>query len=258
MTREEFIKQRCEIDKITEEEFEEQYRVVKCNCGQPYCKGYRCLDLDDLLKENEELKKQSEVPETCNLKTLEDYKSYYEDTTKEQILEDTYIEYCAYVNLAHRYSKLKKQLEKYENPKDMTLMMMWATEKVKDENEELKKQLSSKTLELEKNKTGYIRSLNNQLSENIEPDPEDFYLAEIEEKANDYDKLLIQQKEFIKHLTDEINKIKGQIKNYDIWHEVGTDINFLILKKQFYIEILQKYKEIIGNDINVGSKGENK
>ncbi len=159
MTREEFIKQRCEIDKITEEVFEKNYRVVECNCGQPYCKGYRCLDLDDLLKENQELKKQ----------------------------------------------------------------------------------LSSKTLELEKNKTGYIRSLNNQLSENIEPDPEDFYLAEIEEKANDYDKLLIQQKEFIKHLTDEINKIKGQIKNYDIWHEVGTDINFLILKKQFYIEIVKKY-----------------
>ena len=134
MTREEFIKQRCEIDKITEEEFEEQYRVVECNCGQLYCKGYRCLDLDDLLKENQELKKQ----------------------------------------------------------------------------------LSSKTLELEKNKTGYIRSLNNQLSENIEPDPEDFYLAEIEEKANNYDILLIQQKEFIKYLEDEINKIKEQIKNYDI------------------------------------------
>lgn len=29
MTREEFIKQRCEIDKITEEEFEKRYRVVK-------------------------------------------------------------------------------------------------------------------------------------------------------------------------------------------------------------------------------------
>lgn len=57
MTREEFIKQRCEIDKITEEEFEKRYRVVKCNCGQPYCKGYRCLDLDGLLKENQELKK---------------------------------------------------------------------------------------------------------------------------------------------------------------------------------------------------------
>ncbi len=58
MTREEFIKQRCEIDKITEEEFEKRYRVVKCNCGQPYCKGYRCLDLNDLLEENQELKKQ--------------------------------------------------------------------------------------------------------------------------------------------------------------------------------------------------------
>mgnify|MGYP000884718683 CR=1 FL=1 len=58
MTREEFIKQRCEIDKITEEEFEKRYRVVKCNCGQPYCKGYRCLDLDGLLKENQKLKKK--------------------------------------------------------------------------------------------------------------------------------------------------------------------------------------------------------
>lgn len=65
MTREEFIKQRCEIDKITKEEFEETYRVVECNCGYPYCKGYRCLDLDDLLRENQELKKQ--------LKEKEDY-----------------------------------------------------------------------------------------------------------------------------------------------------------------------------------------
>lgn len=56
MTREEFIKQRCEIDKITEEKFEETYRVVKCNCGMPYCKGYRCVDLDGLLKQSQQLK----------------------------------------------------------------------------------------------------------------------------------------------------------------------------------------------------------
>lgn len=56
MNKEEFIKQRCEIDKITEEEFERTYRVVECNCGKIYCKGYRCLDLDDLLKENQQLK----------------------------------------------------------------------------------------------------------------------------------------------------------------------------------------------------------
>ena len=58
-------------------------------------------------------------------------------------------------------------------------------------------------------------------------------------------KVETQQKEFIKYLEGEINKLKEQIKNYDIWHEVGIDINFLILKKQFYLKILQKYKEII-------------
>lgn len=75
-----------------------------------------------ILKENQELKKHLKVPKACNLKTLEDYKSYYEDTTREQILEDTYIEYCAYVNLAHRYSELKKQIEErtkmYQNAYD--------------------------------------------------------------------------------------------------------------------------------------------
>lgn len=77
--------------------------------GNCYGENARCIDL--LIKENQELKKHLKVPKACSLKTLKDYKSYYEDTTREQILEDTYIEYCAYVNLAHRYSELKKQLE---------------------------------------------------------------------------------------------------------------------------------------------------
>ena len=33
--------------------------------------------------------------------------------------------------------ELKEKLDKYENPEDMTLMMMWCTEKVKDENQKL-------------------------------------------------------------------------------------------------------------------------
>ena len=69
---------------------------------------------EELQNQNQELNKHLEVPEPCNLKTLEDYESYYEDTTKEQILADTYIDYCAYVNLAHRYAELKKQLEEYK------------------------------------------------------------------------------------------------------------------------------------------------
>ena len=71
MTKEEFVKQRCEIDKIIEEEFEKTYRVVDCNCGAYYCKGYRCLDLDDLLKENQKYKKVID-------KVLEDIKEYKE------------------------------------------------------------------------------------------------------------------------------------------------------------------------------------
>lgn len=92
-----------------------------------YCKeaGQTISELDYknriLEKENQELKKHLKVSKTCNLKTLEDYKSYYEDTTREQILEDTYIEYCAYVNLAHRYSELKKQVEEYQKALDETM-----------------------------------------------------------------------------------------------------------------------------------------
>lgn len=64
-----------------------------------------------LVNENERLKKHLEVPETCNLKTLVDYADYYKDLDKAQILADTYIDYCAYVNLAHRYSELETQLK---------------------------------------------------------------------------------------------------------------------------------------------------
>lgn len=114
--------------------FDENKRLKEALEAKSYCKyADKCDELDDcsreeyedmsntnvrltvenydLKEENQELKKHLKVPKTCNLKTLEDYKSYYEDTTREQILEDTYIEYCAYVNLAHRYSELKEQLE---------------------------------------------------------------------------------------------------------------------------------------------------
>jgi hypothetical protein len=88
MTREEFIKQRCEIDKITEEEFEKRYRVVKCNCGQPYCKGYRCLDLDGLLKENQKLKEAIDkinhiLNNQINYREFVDIVNAIEDVVKE-------------------------------------------------------------------------------------------------------------------------------------------------------------------------------
>lgn len=97
----------------------------------------------------------------------------------------------------------------------------------------------------------YFKKENKELKNQLEETRKclkDMYHINIE-NDKELDKLKTQQKEFINYLEDEINKLEEQIKNYDIWHEVGTDINFLILKKQFYLEILQKYKEIIG-DIN--------
>ena len=49
--------------------------------------------------------------------------------------------YCPLCWFKKENQKLKEKLDKYENPEDMTLMMMWCTEKVKDENKKLKKQL---------------------------------------------------------------------------------------------------------------------
>lgn len=95
------------------------------------------------------------------------------------------------------------------------------------ENETLKKQLENISEELEL----VMCDLHNRTSER------DSY----ERKLNES---LSQQKEFINYLEDEINNIKKQIKNYDIWQ--GVDINFLILKRQFNTEILEKYKKIIG------------
>ena len=117
MTREEFIKQRCEIDKITEEEFEKRYRVVKCNCGQPYCKGYRCLDLDGLLKENQELKKQLEEKENiaCDWKD-----SCLENAGKIELLETQQKEFINYLenmlddeNDIFSVVRVKDALQKY-------------------------------------------------------------------------------------------------------------------------------------------------
>lgn len=155
--------------------------------------------------------------------------------------------------------ELKEKLDKYENPEDMTLMMMWCTEKVKDENEKLKEEITnlSKDVDMWNAKYNDMFDENRMLKKQLEERPKEYvFIGNAQNKTRDFINQIIkdnkefknQQKEFIKYLEDEINKIKEQIKNYDIWHEVGTDINYLILKKQFNILILQKYRSIIGDD----------
>lgn len=105
--------------------------------------------------------------------------------------------------------ELKEKLDKYENPEDMTLMMMWCTEKVKDENEKLKKQLEEINNFIKK--CGFVN---------------------IEQVALNYCGLLSQQKEFIEWLEAMSIMYENEYK----------DIN----TTEHYKCVLQKYKEITG------------
>ena len=149
MTREEFVKQRCEIDKITEEEFEKTYRVVDCNCGAPYCKGYRCLDLDDLLRENQELNKKYE-------NAVADY-----ETTMSELQE------------------LKKQLEEKENIacnwKDSCLENAGKIEKLETQQKEFIYYLENEIYSIEPKGTG--------INYNCEYDSEEDYISAMKEQS---------------------------------------------------------------------------
>lgn len=160
--------------------------------------------------------------------------------------------------------KLKKQLDKYENPEDMTLFAMWCTEKVKGENERLSEQLELLTSKLDE--YDLIVDERNQLKKQLEVGEEQYndlveekeslqeqlssnilQLEEYKEQVNKglynsclpyttgYNKAIkdkeIQQKEFIRWLEDEI--------------KLQEEINDKLLATGFE-EVLQKYKEIIG------------
>ena len=56
-----------------------------------------------------------------------------------------------------------------------------------------------------------------------------------------------QQKVFIKYLEDDISKEKEIISDNEIENN-RNNLGYLIFKKNLYTEILQKYKEIIGDD----------
>ena len=181
-----------------------------------------------LLKENQELKKHLKVPENCKLKTLEDYKSYYEDTTREQILEDSYIDYCAFVNLAHRYSELKKQLEKWEHH-------------LKCSKEMLDIQAKKGNYDYDEYMLGLYNGMEYIISlfETREPN---LISGKDIEFINDKS----QQKEFIKYLEDEMKQLNPNDLTISKLNLKLDDIKFI--QYLVYKEILQKYKEIIGDD----------
>lgn len=60
--------------------------------------------------------------------------------------------------------------------------------------------------------------------------------------ANDINTKGERKDNLIKYLEDKIKEFKDKIEKFDLWHEVGVDLNFLILQKQWYQELLERIK----------------
>lgn len=152
--------------------------------------------------------------------------NYYKPESKTLRLDETdlnQIDTNTMQVLLRENQELKEKLDKYENPEDMTLFVMWCTEKVKDENLELKKQLENCYC----NRTDCSGRIKD---------------------SKVYDSLVqkveTQQKEFIKFLEDEISKQKNDIFANALTSE-DIDLYIMKIKLQELEEILRKYKEIV-------------
>lgn len=156
-------------------------------------------------------------------------------------------------SLLKENQELKKQLDKYENPEDMTLFAMWCTEKVKEENERLSEQLELLTSKLDE--YDLITDERNQLKKQLEETDRKLFFTknELDMRQKSIDNKLNQQKEFIKYLEDKIYSIepKGTGINYNCEYDSEEDY-VMAMQEQSRLntlkEILQKYKSIIGDD----------
>ena len=126
--------------------------------------------------------------------------------------------------------RLKKQLEEYK-------LVTIDYQELEAKNKELKKQLE------EKNKPQIF--IDTQDME--ERYAEELYQDYLEEENKKYK---TQQKKFIKYMNKTIEALECD----DVDDEEMK--GYLIQRIDTFKEILSKYKEIIGSDINVGSKGD--
>lgn len=137
--------------------------------------------------------------------------------------------------LLQENQELKEKLDKYENPKDLTLFAMWCTEKVKDENEKLKEEITnlSKDVDMWNAKYNDMFDENKRLKEALEAKSYCKY-------ANKCDELDDCSREEYEDMSNA--NVRLNVENYDLKEENRE------LKKQ--LEERPKEYVFIGNAQN--------
>lgn len=112
------------------------------------------------------------------------------------------------------------------------------------DNEELKKDIN-----YYKNMASRLKKENQELKKQVEElDKKIFFIKnELDMRQKSINNKLIQQKEFIKYLGGEIERLPG-LTTWFYKNAKGKLIGHTEIVQGAYKEILQKYKEILGDD----------
>lgn len=205
------------------------------NESQAIAKEVVLSEIGNLQEENEELKSQLRGTTHCfdeeehnklkeentNLsKDVDMWNAKYNDMFDENRMLKEALEtksYCKYANKCDELDDCSR--EEYEDMANANVRLSVENYDLKEENQELKKQLKPNY---------YVKGLEGTLKE---------YQQEM-------NKVAIQQKEFIKYLEDGIKRINPKELDIGELNLRLDDIKFT--QYLIYKEILQKYKSIIG------------
>lgn len=124
----------------------------------------------------------------------------------------------------------------------------WENMLLKKENQELKSQLRGTTHCFDEEEHNKLKEENQKLKKQLEEiDRKLFFIKnELDMRQKSIDNKLNQQKEFINYLKDEIKRINPNDLYIGELNLRLDDIKFT--QYLIYKEVLQKYKEIIGDD----------
>ena len=241
MSEREFLKEKDlllnSIEKNTAKHWENYYSNVPIKCI-----------FEDLVIDINEIKRLTEENQELKQKYLNAVADY-ETTMFEKEQLNSLVNSCQ-----EEIRRLKKQLEEYK-------LITIDYQELEARNQELKKKYENAVADYENTmaEKEQLNSLVNSCQEEIrrlkkqlEEAQENIILLKASKPMLEYKKALEenQQKEFIEYM----NKTIEELECDDVDDEEMK--GYLIQRIDTFKEILSKYKEIIGSDINVGSIGD--